>query len=520
MTTAAYRISKGGTAGTPPLIALLGPIAFSLAAFHLSLWLAEGGLKRWIIAGALTAIPFVLVVYPKPKHLLLFGWIFTTTYNRQYFTFEGIFGNHGSQGAYWIVSDIFLLALLLWLVYERVYCRKTAEPRGSRFWPWYLPFVLTCILSIAGAARPDWGAFELVRLAKFAFIIWYVRRYLDRREWWICVAAMAAAMTFQSLVGVKEIVTGRSGVIGMEQAPAGPGKFSGVFSQESFYGSVRATGTMNHPPNLACYLLLVLPIPLSLLLGCGDRRLRNLALLAAAAGVAGLACTLSRWPWALAVGQCAILAAAMVWTSRISAKRMAGIAILACVAGAIALIPVRDKLVKRFTGDFSESVDQRVESSRVAMEIIRDFPLTGVGLNNSAHHLVSYFPKIRWALENDEFLVSKVNSRALAVVGNGFFYVPVETGAAGTAGFLFFLFGIGVVCARSLRGTPPNVQLVCIGMTVGLLGVLGQQLVDFSFWVDPLYYTSALVIGLISVSPGLFPRSQFHDPEGLNGVPA
>jgi hypothetical protein len=515
MATVRIQLRAVNPGGTPLLVGVLGTVLCAVVAFYLALWLAGGGLKQWVIAGALAFVPFLLVLYPHPKHLLLFGWVLTLTYNRQYFSFEGIFGKQGSQGPYWIVSDIFLLGLLLMVIYEKAYQHASAEPRGRRFWPWYLPFVLASLLSIVGSARPEWGVFELFRMAKFGFIIWYASRHIGRREWWVCVAAMAVAMSFQSAVGLKEIVTGRSGVIGIEQAPTGPGKFTQAFTQENFYGSVRATGTMDHPPNLACYMLQVLPIPLALLLGARHRELRWMGLIVFGMGTVGLACTLSRWPWALAMGQALLIAAATVWTFRMSLKRMAGILVLSTVLAGIAMFPLRAKIMKRLTGDFSASVDQRTESSRVALRMIRDFPLTGVGLNNSAHYLVKYFPQIRWAIDNDEFLVSKVNARALAVVGNGFFYVPVETGVLGAFAFVFYLMGVAVVCIRALRNTQGDVQLVCIGMAFGLLGVIGQQVVDFSYWVDPLLYTFGLVVGLLNVAPGLFKSQSPANEENL-----
>ena len=511
-----FRVDLGRAIPVQPFVNVLGALLCSAAAFSAALWLAEGGLKQWIVAGILASIPFLMVLYPHPKHFLLAGWIFTLTYNRQYFSFEALFGRHGSQGPYWIVSDVFLLGLLLHAVYMRVVNRVRPEPKGPPFWPWYLPLVLAWVISLAGAERPEWGVFELWRSVKFGFILWYTSRYLNRREWWICVAALGLAMVFQSSVGLKEIVTGRSGVIGMEQQPSGPGGFGKVFSQESFYGSVRATGTMNHPPNLACYLLQVLPVALALLLGTRWPRVRWIAGLVAAAGAVGLACTLSRWPWALAAGQALLVALAMVATCRLTAQRLVGMLALTAVLAGIGLYPLREKIYKRFTGDFSASVDQRVESTRVAMRMIEDSPVTGVGLNNSAYHLVKYFPSLRWAIDNDEFLVTKVKSRALAVVGNGFLYVPVEAGALGALGFLVYLMGVAIVAGRALRSVWGDVQLACIGMAAGMLGVILQQVIDFSYWVDPLLFTFALVVGLLNTAPGLFPDQKSAELEWLH----
>ncbi len=35
----------------------------------------------------------------------------------------------------------------------------------------------------------------------------------------------------------------------------------------------------------------------------------------------------------------------------------------------------------------------------------------------------------------------------------------------------------------------------------GMLGVIAQEIVDYSFWVDPVFYTFALIASMVAASP-------------------
>jgi len=175
-------------------------------------------------------------------------------------------------------------------------------------------------------------------------------------------------------------------------------------------------------------------------------------------------------------------------------------------AGILVLVPLRDKLVDRMTRDFTDSVNQRADGNRIATAMIAENPWFGVGLNNSKLHILKYMPELEWAVENEDLLTHVMKSRSLAAMGNGFFFVTVETGLWGTVGFAICLIGAAVVAIRSVLLSRGAVRGICLGMSLGLLGVLLQELIDFSLWVDPLLYTTALCIGLLNVAPALFAK--------------
>src|SRR6476660_6934895 len=73
--------------------------------------------RRTMLGGVLGAgLVAAVLVTKRAREVLLFGWVVSLTYNRQFFVFIPLVGDQGSQGPYVIASDLFLVALLgLWL---------------------------------------------------------------------------------------------------------------------------------------------------------------------------------------------------------------------------------------------------------------------------------------------------------------------------------------------------------------------------------------------------------------------
>src|SRR5215831_13203586 len=332
-------------------LAMTGAIGVGMLAAALRL--QEATYKSWVILIGIAIAPTVLAVVGRAKEVLLFGWVFSLTYNRQYFVFEPLVGYHGTEGPYVLLSDVCLAGLFgLWL-YERIMRRPPSPVRSAPLWPWYLPFATVCFLSIFGAARPDWAAFEMLRIVKMGLVLLYVRHNFGRKEWYVTLAALGSSACFQSAVAIKEMVTGKLGVIGLSQPEASP-EFVEHFAEGAFTGGVRGTGTMAHPPYLSCYLLLVIPVLLAVSLSTARRRRAWAAAGAFLLACGGLAATLSRAPWLLACLQMLAVFGVLVLLRLVSLQRALAAVILGSGILLIALVPFREKVIKRFTGDFKE----------------------------------------------------------------------------------------------------------------------------------------------------------------------
>jgi putative inorganic carbon (HCO3(-)) transporter len=454
---------------------------------------------KWALAASLViALSMTAVISRRPKLVLLFAWVLSLTYNRQYFSFESLAGNNSSQGPYWIVADFFFALLLALWAAEAVVFKRIRRPESVAVSALFLPFAVVGSLSALGAERPDWSLYELIRAAKVVAIFLYVRYNFTKYEWWTGAVAMVCAAFLQSAMGILEVSTGRTGVLGVLGLGKSLAEFPEVFSQEQFYGWRRATGTMNHPPYLACYLLLTLPMPLAVALSGAHRHIRAIAGACGIVGLVGLACTLSRWPWALAVGQLLLLLVVLTALHMLSVKRALGMLSVAGFVGILALLPFTDFIADRINRDLDRSLDFRANENRVAMAMFADHPLLGVGPNNYKLYLEHYNSEMVWALGNEDIAVKTLKVRFIAAPQNGFLLPLAETGIAGFCAFLFFLGAVLVVGVRAIAASDGWHRSALIGLVIGMLGVIAQQIVDYSFWTDPVLYSFALAVAMLA----------------------
>ncbi len=462
--------------------------------------------KTWVVLTVIAVLPTLAAVSGRPKELLLFGWVISLTYNRQYFIFESLVGYQGTEGPYVLASDLCLAGLFGWWLYERIMRRPSEPVRSAPLWPWYAPFAAACFLSIFDAARPDWAAFEMLRIFKIGLVLFYIRHNFGRKEWYVVLAALAAAACFQSAVAIKEIATGKLGVIGASQAAvealADPALIE-HFEGGAFTEGVRGTGTLAHPPYLSCYLLLVIPVLLSIGLTASRRR-AWLGFAAFLLACGGLGATMSRWPWVLALLEIVLVLVVLVFLKQIAVQRALGAVILGLFVLLLALLPFKDKLMNRITGDFKESVQFREDGFRASFAAISERPLMGFGLNNTAVYLGQYLPDLEWGLTTEEFASRTLHLRAPVVLGNGLMHVIEETGLLGFLAFLLLLVGAFVSGFRSMAVTSGENRAVCWALMVGMLAALGEQLIDAPLWVDTVLFTFVLFIGMLNVAGGLF----------------
>lgn len=467
-------------------------------------------LKTQIAITAVLVLGLAALLLRQPRKALLVGWILAVTYNRQYFSFDGVFGDHGVHGFYWIPADILLLGLCLVAAFEAIHAKAlpaaVAGPFGlaqssGRPVLWLLPFLFVGLLSAGAAFTPEWSLFEWLRLVKTALLLLILNRLLKPGDWWLCIAALGFSILAQGGLGVMQTsMNAGTGLLTM-LGGSGPQAETTTFSLGG-QAQTRAAGTMSHPNILGPYLLFLLPVFMALAL---DRRppalMGRLAALAAAFGGLGLVSTMSRLPIALVLMEAGAIGAVMVWMGLVSATR--GL-FIACVAGllvGLASMAMLDRIQERLFTDLEASVDFRTRYNDVARTMWEDSPLLGVGLNNFTIRLKALAPDLGAIIDEMGESSRKVGLRTIAPVHNVYWLVLAESGFLGLSAFLVFLAGPLVLGIRRLRDTGGRVRLVVFGLLVGLCAQYVQQFMDFSLWMDPGLNTFALIFALISTAP-------------------
>lgn len=235
-------------------------------------------------------------------------------------------------------------------------------------------------------------------------------------------------------------------------------------------GSVfRPIGTYPHPNNLALYLERVLWVPMAL---AGGRVSNRLALLAS--GLIGLACvaTLSRGAIV------AIVAGGIVWLAllRRRAPRWVVWSSVPIVAGAL--------LAARLGGDGTESLDARGTIWRSSAEMLRDYPLTGIGIDQFYQlYGTRYVDPSGWG--------ERYTSHPHNIVFDFWLQLGVP-GLALLAGTVWLVVRRALVVRRGAD------DLVGTAMIAGLAGGLTHGMIDNGFFLPDLATFLWLTLALAS----------------------
>jgi len=469
------------------MLAGLVPLAVGMAAEDLG--------RRDLLFAVLGACFFLVVLWTRRvKEACLIGLVLSLTYNRAYFSFDGVLGDYGSNGLYWIVADIFLMLMLTQWGYEGAIKKHHPQPLGRPVWPILLPFVGACMLSLLSAKSVPPGIFELWRLAKAAFLFTWVRHNIRDEEWWWGVGALGAAVLVQSAWGLGQSIFGFESIFRPEGALA-----AAAAEVKNTVDSSRASGTLDHPQIFCSYFLLVVPVFLSLLVAVSARGLRLVVGALSLLGLAGIAATQSRVGWAICGLILAILFVGLVVLRYLSVARFVALTSVAVLVLGAGLFFLREKISARLREDLSANLSVRERYNGLALDLASHNPWIGVGLNNFAVDDA----EINKELAGLEITRKPLHLRVSAPVHNVYLLFLAEAGVIGLGTFL--IFGVGALAAgiSAVRRTSGLRRAACWGLTVGLAGVLIHQATEFTFWVDPIFYTFFLVLALLSVAPAL-----------------
>lgn len=433
------------------------------------------GLGFLIVSVKLRILPYTLMA----------AFVFALTYARNYY----LLGRTGEcQGLYWIPADVPLLALASVWTFQTVRIHQWSRHGIGRLWLWMLPLLGLGIVSVFTSDRTDWVLYDLTRILRGLFIVIVLSLLMDSKAWWSAVIGLGIAVFVQSTYGMAQVALKRS---------------SYILEGESI---VRAAGTMMHPNLMAGFLLLA--VPLFLALGVGSNRgwIRWASLAVGIAGFGGVVATMSRIPCALAVAQVLLIGVVLIAMRKNRAEQWIGLGALIVIAVSLAAIPFSKKIYERLTGNLQESVEFRTKVNRFAFQTFLDEPLTGVGLNHFTKHMLRISPAYRVLYRDNVEDAKAINVRYMLAVHNAYLLVLAELGAPGLVAFVGLLFAILVMGIRAFRRTQGAVQVACIGMVVGLLGMYIQGFSEYAMVIEQDFYPLLVVGVLLHFAPRVFPR--------------
>ena len=453
---------------------------------------SSGNAERGVLLLAVVLAPFVAMALGQVRRLLLAAVIIDIPL--QWDTNINWRPEAAELGATAGLSlSITTLALgglyALWLGESLAGARREATPSGTRLaWP-LLVYVGFSALSLIVASDTQLAQFKLFVLVQSLLVFIYIAGTVRSvREIRFVVNMLLAALLVQGML----VVVGR--FAGFDLA------FAGLSSRVDAEGE-RFAGTVGSPTTAAAFFSFLLAPAVAVLLSNAGRRSKRLAGAALAAGTVALVLTLSRAGWISAVIAILLLVSVAVGRRWLRPRALlVGAALLVVV-----LLPFAGAIGERVGGDDQGSAQSRLPLMELAFDVIRDQPVTGVGLNNFS----TAIPDYAGARFTGEFVFAAHNKYLL---------VWSEAGLLALLAFLTFLVVTLRRGWRAGRSGHPYAAPVALGLTFAIVGQMVHMLVDI-FQSRPQVQLLWVAAALIAAMAAL-PRREGDDAAPTEPAPA
>jgi O-antigen ligase len=378
---------------------------------------------------------------------------------------------------------IFLFLLNQWLI-QLIILKKRL-----RFYPSIsLPMLLFIFFSGLSVLKADDKLLSLSMLAltvKGYLVFLYFSNNIRKKEEiiWV-VVALSTCMVIQSIVGFMQYMTG--GTLGLGQLF---GEFDSSF-KEGWAGSKgisRVGGLIGTPNGLAMYLNSFIPVLLCFLFTDQGRRFRTVIGLVMLMGMLAQLLTFSRGGWvAFCIGMLITLCG-LFWIrfgGSIKALVIGGTSFVVVLVLVFSLSgSVRNRLIEDDYG----SAYSRIPMMMVAVNIIKDKPVTGVGLNNYTVEMHQY-----------DFSRRNISYTFPFPVHNAYLIIAAESGIFALLSFIWVLLAASKKSLLFLKSGDKLPALIGLGFSGGIVSWCVHVLVkiDYIGLNNNLWFTLGIIVAL------------------------
>ena len=364
----------------------------------------------------------------------------------------------------------------------------------------YFCVIAVSALSAIQAANPLLSLFDIWQMIKVYFLFFYLANNVrDKRDITFVLSMLAVGVALQALIVLLQFTTGTTlGILGQQTS-------SELFRPQMDISYVRRPGgTVGHANTLGRYFVLLLPVGISMFL-FGKKKL--LFGITTAVGLLGMIFTLSRSAWiGLIFAMCIILV--LFWRKqlhRIFTPRNVLLGVLALCVVAVTMGPM---IYERFVSPDFGATMSRLTTSKVALRVIRDNPILGVGINNYIEILDSYYDP------QDPFT-------RVAPVHNLYLLFASEIGLIGLTAFLWLMYIVFRELRRAVSRRDAFLSSVGIGLYAGFLALLLMAFSDYVYKHSPplmttLWVMAAVAFAVTSYTDKKVPTAPIIGPEKSN----
>jgi len=376
----------------------------------------------------------------------------------------------------WVSQLPLMVLLFLWLV------DIALKKKKIQFTPidiLVLMFIGWSTVSLFQSSRLELSGSQLLRMIMFYFVYLYIVNNLGHTQKLVfATKVLLIGFLFQSLFAIAQYWLHLP-----FHMSEGSMVFTGALRSEFEVGEVyRVQGTLGWPNTFGLYIAMMLPLSLSVFLTRALAR-GKIAFISFCFGFVALLVTFSRGAWIGAFFG-ALLVAYLLHRRGLIRVKVAPIALVAFVLVFFSTLMVGDEVYRRVTRTPAATSTIRIKLMKVAWEMIKAHPVTGVGLNTFTEVMRDY----------DK---TGVSSYFPEPVHNYFLLIAAETGVVGLVLFVAIV-GLSTISAAScFRCSSTIAPALTIGAVGSLFAAMGANMVDttLSFYTTGLLFW--VLLGLI-----------------------
>jgi len=389
------------------------------------------------------------------------------------------------------LTGLLICALAAWWFIERV----GERPRQSLFGGLGIAILglwMTSICSVMVAPEPRFGLYALVNLAYFTLMFLYLANNLSTRAHLrLLLGGLMLAIGATSLVALAEYASGQVGTSSVLSI-LGEGKAKTVAGTDV----MRVSGLMGSSNGLATVLVQTLPLILAFFLSPLSGYRKSLLVGGLGVGVVALILTYSRGGW-MVFGLVLIIMLPMMATRRFGASQSGWVRKVAFLIFLLVLLaaPLYGHVYTRLTEDDRGSAYSRVPMMKVALRMIEDNPLFGVGLGNYENVMSRY----------DE-APERIHQNFPWPVHNIYLNITAEIGLLGGVCFLLACVLALWQGVQAMRTSDPFLRAAAIGLVAGLVGFLLVGMKELGPLGSGVYRWFWLAVGLLVATRRLAER--------------
>jgi O-antigen ligase len=311
----------------------------------------------------------------------------------------------------------------------------------------------------------------------FLLYIYIANSVRTREEVLFIVKLLLIGLILESVLMIGLANTGQS--FGLE------GISTRIDAGKTSTESSRVAGTIGSPNSAAAYLCVLLTVAMGVMLTRLRAYYKWLAVAAFGLGAGALILTSSRGGWITFALSTTVLCCLAWRRGRLSLKSML------IVLGIVVLVFLffEGAILTRISADDRGSAYSRIPLMKLALRIIEDNPVLGVGANNFSSIV-------------DQYITLEFSHEFLYAVHNQYLLVWVETGIGGLIAFVWFLVATVRRGLLGSRSSDPFLSSLALGLTVGVVGFMAHMSVDL-FRGRPLTQLVWFLAGLITAIHGL-----------------